>query len=165
MPRTCTVCRHPDRQAIDQALLNGRPLRAIAAHTGTSTGALQRHKADCLPAHLATAQAAREVLNADRLVDELGVLRVQAWLLLDRAEKAGDLRSALSSIKEVRATLELLLRLAGELATEPAVVVALHASPEWAATQATLVRALAPYPEARAAAAAALAALGTGDAP
>ena len=44
MPRTCTVCTHLKREAIDQALVSGEPFRHIAAQTGTSTGALQRHE-------------------------------------------------------------------------------------------------------------------------
>ena len=44
MPK-CTVCTHPQRQAIDQALLSGEfTLAALNQKFGPSTSALQRHK-------------------------------------------------------------------------------------------------------------------------
>jgi hypothetical protein len=49
MPRPCTVCNHPDRDSINKSLMESAPYRAIAVRTGTSTGALQRHKNERLP--------------------------------------------------------------------------------------------------------------------
>jgi uncharacterized protein YerC len=46
MPRTCTICIHPARAAIDKALVDGQPYRYIAQHFGTSVAALQRHNDD-----------------------------------------------------------------------------------------------------------------------
>ena len=37
VPRTCTICTHADRPAIDQALISGEPYRHIANRFGTST--------------------------------------------------------------------------------------------------------------------------------
>ena len=42
--RPCTVCARSDREAIDRALAT-RTLRSLAAETGLSRSALQRHKA------------------------------------------------------------------------------------------------------------------------
>jgi hypothetical protein len=44
VPRTCSVCGHPDRQGIDQALAAHEPYRDIAGRFGTSKSALQRHR-------------------------------------------------------------------------------------------------------------------------
>jgi len=53
MPRTCTVCGHPERTIIDATLVAGRkPLRTIADRWSVSKTALIRHKVDHLPAHL-----------------------------------------------------------------------------------------------------------------
>lgn len=43
MGRTCTVCAHPARDAIDTALETERTLRDIAAQFGVSKTALHRH--------------------------------------------------------------------------------------------------------------------------
>ena len=60
MPRTCTVCKHPQREAIDAALLMTESLRNISVRTGTSTTALHRHRHSHLPKKLAKAAEARE---------------------------------------------------------------------------------------------------------
>ena len=43
MPRPCSICRHPERQAMDQALAANEPFRYIANRFGTSPAALHRH--------------------------------------------------------------------------------------------------------------------------
>ena len=58
MPRVCTVCQHPDRCAIDEALVRGQSLRNIAKRCGTSVTALFRHK-DHIPTALAVSKAAQ----------------------------------------------------------------------------------------------------------
>jgi hypothetical protein len=42
--RTCSVCGHPERQGIDQALAAHEPYRDIAGRFGTSKSALHRHR-------------------------------------------------------------------------------------------------------------------------
>jgi len=65
MPRTCTLCNHPRRDGIDRALLAGESFRHIAARFDTSTGALQRHKADHLRPSLVKAYNAKENARAE----------------------------------------------------------------------------------------------------
>lgn len=43
MARTCTICAHPDREAIDKALLEGKlSNRRIAAQCAVTENALRR---------------------------------------------------------------------------------------------------------------------------
>jgi hypothetical protein len=44
MPRSCTICAHPQRTAIETALARGEAFRNIASCFGTSPAALFRHK-------------------------------------------------------------------------------------------------------------------------
>ena len=44
MARTCTICTHPERAAIDKALVAGQPYRSIAQHFAASADAVLRHK-------------------------------------------------------------------------------------------------------------------------
>jgi hypothetical protein len=44
MPRPCSICRHPERLAMDQALAAKESYRDIAARFGTSPAALHRHQ-------------------------------------------------------------------------------------------------------------------------
>ncbi len=56
MPRSCSVCHHAQRAAIDQALHAGEAFRNISGRFGTSTTALHRHKHAHLLTRLADVQ-------------------------------------------------------------------------------------------------------------
>ncbi len=154
MPRTCTICTHPEREAINQALVANEPFRLIAERFGTSAAALTRHKAEHLPVKLAKAHAAKETRLADDLLAQVKALRNKAISILQQAENAGDLRTALLGIREARACVELLAEMEGELKRNP--VINIHLSAEWIEVRALLMGALADYPEARASVAAVL---------
>lgn len=146
MPRQCTVCSHPEREAIEAALLANTPLRTIAGQYGVSKSALLRHQ-EHLPSRLVKAQEAAEVAQADSLLTQVKWLQARALLILEKAEAAGELKTALAAIREVRATLELLAKLLGELQQEGSVNV--YVNPEWLELRALIITALEPYPEAR----------------
>ena len=163
MPRRCTICTHKKRSDIDQALVERRPFRHIAAQFDVSTSALVRHHDDHLPAALVKAQAAAEAAQADALLTQVVDLRDKALGVLSKAEAAEDLRAAVSAIREARGCVELLGKLAGQLKDAPTVNLILM--PEWRQLQAAILNALGPHVEARLAVAAALADVETHHAP
>ena len=155
MPRRCTICAHPERTAIDQALVAGSmPILKLSALFRVSDDAITRHKAEHLPAKLAKAHQAKEVAHANTLLDEIRALRGKAVGILLTAERAGDLRTALLAIREARSCIELLAEMEGELNRRPEVHV--HLSAEWIQIRTVLLHTLAPHPEARVAVARAL---------
>lgn len=113
MPKTCSVCSLSSRAEIDQALVAETPLRRVAEQYGTSATALHRHKADHLPALLTKAHDAGEVSRADDLLGQVRDLQEKALSILVQAEAAGDLRVAVSAIREARGNLELLAKMLG----------------------------------------------------
>jgi transposase-like protein len=147
MPRRCTVCDHPERHGIDEALVTGASYRSVAKRFGLSESAVYRHKTEHLPAHLLKAREAQEVARADDLLDQVRYLQGHALGILERAERAGDLRTALAAISQARGNLELLGKLAGELDDRPQVNVLV--SPEWLELRTVIVGALEPHPAAR----------------
>jgi hypothetical protein len=148
MPRRCSVCTHPDRENIDEALVGATAMSAIAAkYRDISEDALGRHKANHLPAKLVMAEKAKEVAQADSLLEQVRDLQGRALAILDQAEMSGDLRTALGAIREARGNLELLAKLLGELDDRPTVNVLI--SPEWLELRAAIVGALEPYIDAR----------------
>src|SRR5215207_6577550 len=149
MPRRCTVCAHLQRQDIDELLVSGAPYRSVAKRFGLSESAVYRHKTEHLPAHLLKAREVEEVAQADDLLAQVRHLQGRALDILERAEKAGDLRTALAAISQARGNLELLGKLAGELDERPVVNVLL--SPQWVMIRTTMLEALSVYPDARAA--------------
>ena len=147
MPRRCTVCDRPERHSIDEALVTGAPYRSVAKRFERSESAVYRHKTEHLPTHLLKAKEVEEVARADDLLDQVRHLQTHALDILQRAEKAGGLRTALAAISQARGNLELLGKLAGELDERP--VVNLNVSAEWLELRAVIVGALEPYSEAR----------------
>ncbi len=147
MPRSCTICAHPERKAIDRALVESVAFPALVAEHRVSKDALSRHKANHLPAKLVLAEKAEEVAQADNLLDQVRDLQGRALAILDKAEATGELRTALSAIREARGNLELLAKLLGELSETPQIN--LTVSPEWLELRTTIITALDPHPQAR----------------
>ena len=148
MGRSCSVCTHPKRAEIDRAILSGESYRAIARRFGLSKDAIRRHR-DHIPSQLARAVEAEEAARADDLLGQVQELRDRALRILERAERSQDLQTALRAIREARQCVELLAKLAGELSEAPQVNILL--SPQWAEIRRTILVALEPFPEARAA--------------
>jgi hypothetical protein len=158
MPRSCTVCTHPERAEVDQALVAGVSAAEIAGRYRTiRERAIRRHRSNHLPERLAKAHEAEEVAQADELLKQVRDLQVRALDILDKAEEAGELRTALSAIREARGNLELLAKLLGELDERPVTNVLVSA--EWVTVRTAMMEALDRYPEARVAVAERLAKL------
>jgi hypothetical protein len=141
MPRRCTACDHPERHGIDEALVSGSPYRSVAKRFELSESAVYRHKIEHLPAQLLNARETEEAARADDVLDQVRNLQTHALDILERAEKAGDLRTALAAISQARGNLDL----------DERPVVNVLVSAEWAVIRTALMDALSPYPEARSA--------------
>jgi hypothetical protein len=122
--RTCTVCAHVDRSAIDAALVARLDsIRDIAGQYGLKRASLDRHRQAHIPVALAQATQAAEVVEATSLLDQVRALLADARRIQQAAEAAKDLRTALSAVREQARTLELLARLLGELESSTTVTV------------------------------------------
>ena len=147
MPRSCTVCVHAKREEIDRALVEGVSAAEISGRYRTvGERAVRRHRSNHLPAKLVIAEKAAQVAEADDLLEQVGDLQRRALAILDKAEEVGELKTALSAIRETRGNLELLAKLLGELDERP--VVNLNVSSEWLELRTVIVTALEPHPEA-----------------
>lgn len=149
MARTCTVCSNPERDAIDASLVSRRSYRDIAQLHDVSISALSRHASAHISPALAVVQAEREHAGGTSLLDRIEDLYGRASGILDAAEADGKVNVSLGAIRELRGITELLGKVTGELKDRPEVVVNILTSPEWVQVRATLLDALAPYPEAR----------------
>jgi len=162
MARPCTVCAHEEREAIDSCLVGGVPYRTISKrHEGVSPSSLSRHRAHVTAAIIPLGSGTETGTRADggTLLAQLRGLYSRVEGILSRAEADGRPSTALAAIKEARAILETVARVTGELDERPVTnVINLHTDEEFVAVQRRLLAALAPYPQARIAAAEALAA-------
>lgn len=156
MPRTCTICRHEQREAIDQALVDGEAFRNIAKRFDSSWQAIRRHK-EHLSQRIVKAAERREDRHADSLIDQVDALAARTRALLDEVfpeqrqngQKVNP-RDVAAAVREVRETLRLTAQLTGQLKGDGATVnVGLFASPAWNEVVAVITGALGPYPDAR----------------
>jgi len=154
---TCTICRHPDRPAIDRALVAGESFRNVAERFGTSATAAFRHKGDHLPAAMVKAHEAEDVGHAIDVVKQLRAINAATLAVLADARRAGDGDLALRSVDRVQRQLELQAKLLGALDERPVVNVIVSA--QWIEIRAVLLDALRAHPDARSAVVARLVAL------
>jgi hypothetical protein len=112
MPRPCTVCQHPDRPAIDDALVAGtESLIELSRQHPFSRAALDRHRRRHVPAALIMARQAGALADATTLADRVNFLVGEAQRLKDKAERRHDYRTAMAGIRELTRLLDLTLRL------------------------------------------------------
>jgi hypothetical protein len=124
---TCSICRHPQRLAIEQALVSGTPLRDIAGRYGTAKTIVARHRTH-VAGDIAQQTRARDVLRAGKLLDDVRAgegraerLYAQAEEILASALKDKDRRTALQAIRtaiDVMGEARGYLELRGELTNE-----------------------------------------------
>ena len=156
--RPCKVCRHPERDAIDRALVAGADVASVSRNFAVSDDALTRHRDNHIPTPEmqagAVARAAADADHGGSLLSQVAGLRTDALRLLGKAEAAGDLRTALAGIREARECIETLAKLTGQIDAGTTVNVSVEA--QILPVQVAILAALVPYPEARAAVVAAL---------
>ncbi|HUY07497.1 MAG TPA: hypothetical protein VMU99_09590 [Acidimicrobiales bacterium] len=159
MARACSICTSPRRSAVDAQLVGGDSLAAVGRRYKLSADALRRHREAHLSPALATVAIERYGVDCAReafsgTVDRIEGLIGRLESLLSIAEDRKSLIGAANIARELRQCLELVAKLRGELDERPqTTVVNVLATAEFSGIVARLIGALAPYPEARLAAA------------
>ncbi len=123
MPRRCSVCASDRRAEVDDALVSGASLRALARTHGVSERALARHRDAHLPAASVQARERADGERGDDLLSRARQLERVSVAILQRALAADDLRTALAAVGEAARLLQVQGRLLGQLAeAQPAPV-------------------------------------------
>ncbi len=95
----CTVCNHPSRPEIDRALIDGVPLRTLAATHGLSASALCRHTRH-LRHQLVIQQRQADQSQASAFLEKLALLEVRLDRLFRKAEESHSLHVSLGCLQE-----------------------------------------------------------------
>ena len=156
MPQACTICVHPDRDAIESAIIAGTSLRAIARQFGVSKDAVARHRKDDIAESVKQSQEAIEEARSLDVVRQLKDINDISRDILKEARKSKEPDLALKAIDRIAKQLELQAKLLGDIGGTQ---VNVYLSPEWRDIRKTLLAALSPYHDARLAVASALAGL------
>lgn len=167
----CQVCRHDERWRIELLRAGGASLDSLATKFKVDRDAIWRHwnrhvspemKAGYLagPVQLQDL-AAKAADTGGSVLDHLHAVRTVLMGHLVSVTEAGDGRAAAYIAGRLTATLEVIARVSGELGdlarsttfniNTTNNVAVLQEHPAFAQLQATMLRALAPFPDARAA--------------
>ena len=163
----CAICRHPDRWRIELLKAGGASLDSLAKKFDISRDSIDRHwhrhvsaesKATylCGPAELETI-AKRAAIEGDSVLDYLRLCRTVLTGQLAAMTEAGDARGAAYVAGQLTRTLEAIARVTGELGELARSTININGnvsiltdSTACAKVQATMLRALAAHPAARA---------------
>jgi hypothetical protein len=162
MTRPSSITKHPDRAAIERDLAIGLPVRRLAKKYGLGKDALHRHRKK-LPPQLKAAMAAQalrpgvdleqlRITESEGLLVHLAAQRAKLLLWQDACASSEQFQVASAISAQVHRNLELVGKYLGEFAVHHVTAnVSMLISPEYLELRSTLLRALQPYPEARAA--------------
>ncbi len=155
MARRCSVCTHPQRGAIDLALVAGASRNGLATAYGLAETSLRRHEAAHLPAAMVRGEEAREEARALDVIQQLKAINGATLQILKESREGRDNDTALKAIDRIQKQIELQAKLLGEL--KEGTTVNVLVSPEWIQVRTVILHALDAHPAARLAVAAALA--------
>jgi hypothetical protein len=160
---TCTICTHPARPQIDLAIATGLSKRVVGERFRVSPHAVWRHGHDHLTPELKAALAlkliqregdTRAVLleEGSGAVEALRAIRAPLFGRFLKAVDVGDDRAAVALAGRLHEGLTLSSRLTGQLLPSAGTTITnIVLSADYQQLRAELIRALAPFPEARAA--------------
>lgn len=147
MPRVCTICFHPEREAIESAIVTGTSKRDISLQFGVGHMAVQRHATHITDAIREAKQgqtlqsgstALDRMAKGEKIVDEI---LSSAW-----GEKNKEPDLALKTLAELRRQVELRAKIEGELDEHTITITSI---PEWRELRALLLEALSTHPQAK----------------
>ena len=143
----CKACNFSGHEEHDKALLTGKISDSdYAKIVGCTSKSIARHRAH-IAREIAQSAQAQAIISADELFksiqNEAGVVRE----LRDAARTGGDIELALKAVDRALKCIELYAKVQGLIQDHPTVNIALNV--EWIELRTVIIRALAPFPEAR----------------
>ncbi len=115
MPRTCTICTHPDRSAIESAIASGTSYRDIALQFSIGHMSVNRHAAEHISSTIQQTQAAKEEAQSIDVVKQLKTINAVTIAILNEARIGKMHALALSAIDRVQKQIELQAKLLGDI--------------------------------------------------
>lgn len=112
--QVCTICRHPERLAIEAALVRHTPFRRIGQTFNVGYTAVMRHQKHIIK-RLAKTREAIEMAESSTLIAKVDQVLRDAQRITHKAEKDGDLQTALQGLRTITNSLALLGRITGEI--------------------------------------------------
>jgi hypothetical protein len=129
MPRLCAVCAHPERQAIDRAIIAGEPKSAISRRWELGPDAVERHAKIGHVVRNEQIIAAKNMLTpasgGDDIVEKLQELIKIVRGMMDGSIQNNQYLTSLACARELVRIYELVAKLTGQLDESARVNIAL----------------------------------------
>jgi len=156
MASKCSICSHPDRNQIDQLLLQGASLRDLEARFGVSRSALSRHKKEGhITQQVVKAHEVKEAADADTLLKIMESLLSECLKTIKTAKGSTqeiegkkvvmlpDETLKLKAIKEARDTARVLLEVQGRIPPETEININIIEN-QWVEFRTAIIQTLCP---------------------
>jgi len=111
----CDTCNHKSRLQIDREIIQGKNLSKIAKEYNLSYNSVYNHSKEHISRQLAQSMAKKQLAEDLDILHEVESLIKRTKHILDTAEKAGKLDTALRAIGEARGSYQLLTQTAFQL--------------------------------------------------
>jgi len=115
MPMVCKCCSHPERKAIDRAIIDCVPNTRIASRYGLSEASVRQHKANHLAKSLIKAAEARPIARAETLLERFEALIVRAGSVAESALQANKHAAAVSGLRTIADIMRTIAELTGQI--------------------------------------------------
>lgn len=153
MGRKSKIESHPERNIIVKRLASGEEYSDIIRdYSDLNWDDLDYYKQKKLPEIISKSKdlkAEVESIQGTDTLAEVRELKAKALNILGKAEKSGDLKTALLGIREARGCLETCLKAEGQLKDGPQITIINN--PEWVDLRSVIITALDDFPQAKAA--------------
>lgn len=152
MARACTICFHPERDAIEAAIIAGTVNREITSKFGVGRMAIERHADNHLAQAIKEAKQEQALQSGSSALDRMskGEKIVDEIITYSWGGETGkELKMpelALKALAEQRRQVELRAKIEGDLDERSITITAV---PEWRELRALLLEALAMHPQAK----------------
>jgi hypothetical protein len=112
----CKICKHPQREKIDEAIVAGKSIRDIVGEFGgvVSRESVRRHTKHVL-AIVRKFDETQQLAMGGNLKAKIQIREADLLRLQQQAEKNGNVRDAIAAIRELRQCHELQARIEGQL--------------------------------------------------
>lgn len=113
----CKICKSKQVKLIDRAIIDGETLQNIADRYGFHISTISRHKAHVAD-KISKAAAIYDAQEGASILQRLEAILQKTNELLEQAELNGDIKTALTAIREARGCLELIGKATGQFTPE-----------------------------------------------
>jgi hypothetical protein len=151
MGRKSKIENHPQRNIIITRLASGEEysdiIRDFSGLTWDDLDYYKQNKLCDIISKSSDLKTEVESTQGNNTLAEVRALKARALEILEQAQSAGDLKTALMGIREARGCLELCMKAEGQIDARPPINISLNA--EWISLRTTIITALERFPDAR----------------